>query len=168
MAIKIGTMLYHESRYWKTDNLTGDETPGWNARYLPYVVTNITAGRIYATGAGADFQTSHVQFPRSPKHRPSHVRPTTLEGDGKQYHSRFHEYFYTEIPKRKPRMSAQAVASGVVLACSLLGISPPYTNDDVNRAFKRKAREMHPDVAGGSHEGFIKLKEARNVALRGY
>jgi hypothetical protein len=55
-VIKIGTMIYHESRYWKTDNLSGDEVPGWNARYLPYVVVNITDSRIYATGAGVDMK----------------------------------------------------------------------------------------------------------------
>jgi curved DNA-binding protein CbpA len=52
-------------------------------------------------------------------------------------------------------------------ALLLLGISPPYTADDVARAYKRLAREKHPD-AGGSHDDFIRLKEARDVALRGY
>ena len=64
-------------------------------------------------------------------------------------------------------MSTRAVASGVMGALNLLNISPPYSNDDVNRAYKRLAREKHPD-AGGSHEEFIRLKEARDVALRGY
>jgi hypothetical protein len=166
MTIKVGTMIYHESRYWKTDNLSGDEVPGWNARYLPYVVTRITDARIYATGAGADLKTSHVQFPRRPKHRPGHAKPTTLEADGRQYHSRFHEYFYVEIPTKKPREAPRPM-SKCAHALLLLGISPPYCAEDVSRAYKRLAREKHPD-AGGSHEDFIRLKEARDVALRGY
>lgn len=163
-AFKIGDMIYHESRYWKLDGLSAGEVPGWNARYLPYVVVRVTPKTIYATGAGADGKTSRVQLPRGerPK-RPGHARHEWLEADGRQYHSRFHEYFYAEIPKPKPpKVDANpALAS----AWTLLGISPPYSDEEVKRAYKRKATKMHPD-AGGSHDEFIRLQKARDVALR--
>jgi hypothetical protein len=164
-VIKIGDMIYHESRYWKTDNLTADEVAGWNARYLPYVVVRVTDKTIYATGCGADGQTSRVQFPRHHKPTPGQARWKTLEGDGEQYHSRFHEYFFREIPKKKP--AAPKPMPQVAHALLVLGIAPPYSVDDVKRAYKRRARTAHPD-AGGSHIEFIRLQEARDVALRGF
>jgi len=167
MNIKIGTMLYHESRYWKTDNLSANEVAGWNARYLPYVVTRVTDATIFCTGASPDGQTSCVRLPRKVREKkPGHARRETLEVDGRQYHSRFHEYFYIEPPKAKPR-SAPRPMSSCAHALLLLGISPPYSETDVTRAYKRLARIAHPD-AGGSHEEFIRLKNARDVALRGY
>jgi hypothetical protein len=165
--MKTGDMIYHESRYWKTDNLAADEVPGWNARYLPYVVVRVTDARIYCTGCGPDGKTSNIQLPR--KERPKklgHARHETLEVDGRQYHSRFQEYFYVEIPKAKPQKPPQP-ATKYSWALMTLGISPPYCEQDVKSAYKRLARTVHPD-AGGSHDEFIRLKDARDVALRGY
>lgn len=163
--MKIGDTIYHESRYWKQDNLSADEVPGWNARYLPYLVTKVTDKTIFATGCGPDNKASHVQFSRSLKQKPGHARPTTLEGDGKQYHWRFHEYFYTEEPKRERRQPRVPFAPQTD-AAALLGLRAPYSADDVRRAFKRLAPKYHPD-GGGSHEGFIKLKRAHDEAMRG-
>lgn len=164
-TLKIGAVLYHESRYW-VQYPVFDEVPGWNARYLPYVVVKVTPARIYATGCGPDGQTSHIQFPRKPRPpMPGRVRMTMLETDGNQYHSRFHEYFYTEIPTARPVESRPVTK--VASALSLLGLSQPYSPDDVRRAYKRRARECHPD-AGGSHTEFIRLQEARDTVLRGY
>jgi hypothetical protein len=165
--IKIGTMIYHESRYWKTDDLVAGEVRGWNARYLPYVVTRLTEKRIYATGCSPTGEASHVQLPRGerPK-REGRARLTTLEIDGEQYHSRFHEYFYREIPKAQPKQPPRPM-SNHAHALLLLGLAPPYTDQDVKQAYKRLARTAHPD-AGGSHEQFIKLQTAYDTALRGY
>lgn len=41
----------------------------------------------------------------------------------------------------------------------LLGLLPPYTEDDVHKAYKAKAAEAHPD-RGGSQEAFLELQEA--------
>jgi hypothetical protein len=165
-TFKTGSTIYHESRYWKLDNLSAGEVPGWNVRHLPYVVVRVTEKTIYCTGCGPDGQTSSVQLPRGerPK-KPGHARHEYLEADGRQYHSRFHEYFYAEIPtKKQPKVDATpALAS----AWALLGISPPYSDEEVKRAYKRKATKMHPD-AGGSHDEFIRLQKAREVALRRY
>jgi hypothetical protein len=49
-------------------------------------------------------------------------------------------------------------------AIALLGVPPDYTNADVLSAFRRKAKEAHPD-AGGTAEMFRKLVEARDRLL---
>jgi hypothetical protein len=157
--LKIGSTIYHESRYW-VQYPVFDEVPGWNARYLPYVVVKVTPATIYATGCGPDGQTSRVQLPQKPRH----ARPTTLEADGKQYHSRFHEYFYVEIPKAEPTPRPVTKCAYALL---LLGLVPPYSEEDVRRAYRRLAKAAHPD-AGGSSAEFVKLKDARDTALRGY
>jgi len=40
-----------------------------------------------------------------------------------------------------------------------LGLLPPYSVDDVHKAYKARAREVHPD-RGGSTADFLKLQEA--------
>lgn len=45
----------------------------------------------------------------------------------------------------------------------LLGLLPPYTADDVHKAYKAKALRAHPD-RGGSKEDFVKLQEAYEQA----
>jgi hypothetical protein len=105
---------------------------------------------------------------RAQEEDPGHARWETLEVDGKQYHSRFHEYFYIEPPKAKPHKPIiTGIPGQVSTSLALLGISPPYNEKDVTRAYKRLAKVAHPD-AGGSHDEFIRLKNARDVALRGY
>ena len=95
-----------------------------------------------------------------------------MERDGKQYHSRFHEYFYAKKPAPESREWNWAGNkpnfvipnfSGDCLAT--LGLSAPYTKADVRRAYKRLAKTTHPDL-GGSHQAFIKLKQAHDSALR--
>jgi hypothetical protein len=49
-------------------------------------------------------------------------------------------------------------------AMALLGVPPDYTKADVLSAFRRKAKEGHPD-AGGTAEMFRKLIEARDRLL---
>lgn len=158
----IGDTIYHERRYWKTDNLLPHEEGGWNTEYMPFKVVRITAKRITVEHEGV---TVHLPRGARPK-KPGHARHEYLEADGRQYHSRFHEYFYAEIPKAKP-LSRNAVGTGVAPALSLLGITPPYSDSDVKKAYKRLALKTHPDQ-GGNHNDFIRLKDARDVALRGY
>lgn len=47
----------------------------------------------------------------------------------------------------------------------LLGLKPPFTHDDVLRAFRPKALELHPDQ-GGDAERFRELVAERECALR--
>lgn len=84
----------------------------------------------------------------------------------------------SESGRRRQRASASEATEeefngdgGRHLPCAaelkVLGLDPnsKVTADDIVRAFKRRAREVHPDH-GGSHEAFINLKHARDVALR--
>ena len=67
------------------------------------------------------------------------------------------------------------VQRGVVrgsAAYALLGLEEwtkaktPPSEEDVRRAFRRKAREHHPDKAGGSAREFARLKSAVDYVLR--
>jgi hypothetical protein len=46
----------------------------------------------------------------------------------------------------------------------LLGLEWPVTRRDVKAAYRRKAKEMHPDH-GGDHDEFVKLEAAYRMAL---
>lgn len=161
-TFKLGDTIYREKRYWKTDNLLAYERGGWNEEYVPFKVVRLTPKTIYTESADG----IKVRLPRGerPK-RPGHARHTTLEIDGKQYHSRFHEYFYAEIPTVKP--PAPNPTSPYAYSLLLLGLAPPFSDDDVKRAYKKLALKAHPDQ-GGNHFDFIRLKEARDIVLRGY
>lgn len=42
---------------------------------------------------------------------------------------------------------------------ALLGVRPDATDDDLKRAYRRKARELHPDSTGGDAESEARFKE---------
>lgn len=48
---------------------------------------------------------------------------------------------------------------------TVLGVKPNATLDDVEDAFRRLAKDAHPDV-GGSHDRMARLTEARAIARR--
>lgn len=50
-------------------------------------------------------------------------------------------------------------------ARKIIQVRPPYTEEDIKRAYARLAFECHPD-RGGSVEEFRRLTEARDVLLR--
>lgn len=43
---------------------------------------------------------------------------------------------------------------------SILNLSYPYTAEELNRAYRHRARETHPDIPGGSEYLFIRVREA--------
>lgn len=47
----------------------------------------------------------------------------------------------------------------------VLGVSPDAGRDEIERVYRRLARERHPDVAGGSVEAFRELNEAYQTAI---
>lgn len=156
-TFKVGNTIWHGSRYWKTDDLQSGEIQGWNTKYIPYTVARITAKRIEVYNA----ETREAFW----------LNREAMERDGKQYHSRVHEYFYSvkPPPEKRQRWYQWSVPSfeGVFGSecLSILGLSAPVTRDDVRRAYKRLAKLAHPDV-GGDHQAFIKLKEAHDSAMR--
>ncbi len=42
----------------------------------------------------------------------------------------------------------------------VLGLSWPCTEEELTQAYRRRARKTHPDMPGGSHKEFIRVKEA--------
>lgn len=158
---QVGQTVYHGSRYWKSEGLTAGEVLGWNTLYLPYRITKITPARIHVERKGKDIC---LQLNRA-----------TMEREGKQYHTRFHEYFYAKKPAPESKDWNWAGSNNYTLpsfsqvfgveCLTTLGLSLPCTRDDVRRAYKRLAKIKHPDL-GGSHHEFIKLKQAHDSALR--
>jgi hypothetical protein len=89
-----------------------------------------------------------------------------LEKSGRVYHSKPHEYFYKQIPPadpEKPRHNPYSAHLGTLTAFLDLGLVPPATRKEVDKAYKRLARKVHPDV-GGSHEQFLSLNKAYKLA----
>lgn len=82
----VGDIVWHGCRYWKQDELEANEVQGWNTEYVPYAIDAITPKRLIAMNAVI---CEVVQLNRQ-----------TMEREGMQYHSRYHEYFYAEKPDR--------------------------------------------------------------------
>lgn len=121
---EVGQTVYHGWRYWKSEGLEPGEVIGWNTLYLPYRVTKITAARIHV-----QHKDTSVQLNRE-----------RMEQDGKQYHSRFHEYFYAVKPAPESEdwnwMGSNLKNLGPVFmgdAFAVLGLSLPCTSGDVRR-----------------------------------
>lgn len=160
-TFKIGQTVYHGWRYWKSEGLESGEVLGWNTKYLPYRIIKITAAWIVVQREDTTFNLTRRK----------------MEAEGKQYHSRVHEYFYAEKPapeskdwnwagSRSYSYSLPSFNQVFGMDClTTLGLSLPCTRDDVRRAYKRLAKTAHPDL-GGSHQEFIKLKNAHDSALR--
>ena len=49
-------------------------------------------------------------------------------------------------------------------AAKILGVSVDATPDQIKKAYKEKARELHPDLGGDPHE-FSKLNQAKNEMI---
>jgi hypothetical protein len=74
------------------------------------------------------------------------------------------------IRRRHAAESALGAAESAVRAADdrpdfmqLLGLLPPYTTEDVHKAYRARAQEAHPD-RGGSNEQFARLQEAYEQA----
>ena len=152
----VGQYVYHGWRYWKTDGLEPSEVPGWNTLYLPYRIIKITAAWIVVRREDTTFNLNRRK----------------MVADGKQYHSRVHEYFYAEEPSPESKDwnwgGANATRSQPLFGGDcfvVLGLALPCSRDDVRRAYRQLAKKAHPDL-GGDHHEFIKLKQAHDSALR--
>jgi len=64
----------------------------------------------------------------------------------------------------RPRLGASAEAP-VPECLRVLGLTPPCSRQQVERAYRRRARAAHPD-AGGEHAAFLALRRAYEAALR--
>lgn len=79
---EIGDTVWHGARYWKQDGLRPNEVIGWNVEYVPWKVIHLTPRRIVIGRGGYRL----------------HLNRQVMERDGRQYHSRVHEYFFAEKP----------------------------------------------------------------------
>ncbi len=48
---------------------------------------------------------------------------------------------------------------------AILGLTEPFTIEQIRQAYRSRSREAHPDV-GGSHEEFVRLQRAYQQAMR--
>ncbi len=159
-AFKIGAIVWRGFRYWNDLDMTFSGlggNVGWNTTFIPYQVLKFTRKQIKVMLLADSINgTDATEQDREPLV----LDRKTMERTGKQYHTRFHEYFYAVKPDADPEQrAAQSNAPNV------LNLPPLYTESDVRRAFKRLARTAHPDH-GGSNAAFIELKKAHDEALR--
>jgi hypothetical protein len=98
-----------------------------------------------------------------------HLDRAKIEDVGKMYHSRFGEYFYREKPSVDPesRYYKKIVIPAIPTHGPFvtLGLSYPCSKADIKRAYRAKAKTLHPD-SGGSHDEFIRLQSAYEDAMR--
>jgi hypothetical protein len=158
---QIGGVVWRGYRYWNDLDLTFSGlggNVGWNTTFVPYLVLAFTRKRIKVMLLSDSINGTDAT---AEDREPLFLDRGTMERQGKQYHTRFHEYFYATKPATDPeRRDSQANS-----AISVLNLPPLYTESDVRRAYKRLARNAHPD-SGGSDEAFIQLKRAHDEALR--
>jgi len=158
---QVGKIVWRGYRYWNDLDLTFSGLGGhvgWNTSFIPYRILAVTGQRL-KVGLLADSINGIAATEKDRK--PLFLDLMKMERRGKQYHTRFHEYFYATKPATDPeRRGSQANT-----AISVLNLPTLYTESDVRRAYKRLARTAHPD-SGGSNAAFIELKRAHDEALR--
>jgi hypothetical protein len=134
----------------------GNEQVGWNTDFVGCIVFKVTAKRIGIL---------------SPYLGILWLNREAFECDGKVYHSKPHEWFYKVKPDVDPEQPGRkyynwmAKSNGTPEAFNTLGLKVGCTKTDIKRAYKKLARQRHPDF-GGSHEAFIKLNEAYEAAMK--
>ena len=160
-TFKIGGVVWRGYRYWNNLDLTFSGlggNVGWNTTFVPYLVLKFTRKRIKVMLLADSINGTDAT---AEDREPLFLDRGTMERQGKQYHTRFHEYFYATKPATDPEQRDTRQDS----AHNVLNLPPFYTEDDVRRAYKRLARTAHPD-SGGSNAAFIELKRAHDEALR--
>jgi hypothetical protein len=157
-TFKIGGIIWRGYRYWNDISFIGiGGHVGWNTTFVAYRIIDFTPTRIKI----ALLADSINGIDATEKDRkPLFLNRATMEGRGKQYHTRYHEYFYAVKPERDPELRHSPVN-----AIGLLDLPIPYSESDVRRAYKRLARTAHPDH-GGTEAAFIELKQAHDEAMR--
>lgn len=75
-------------------------------------------------------------------------------------------------PSRQPpppppaRVAAQGTPRAQAL--ELLGLVGNPSEQEIRQAYRQRARDLHPDAAGGSAEGFQELTAAAELLLSGF
>lgn len=158
MTFKVGQTIWRGYRYWADLSFVQfDHASGWNTLFIPYRILAITSQRIKVQLLADSINGREATVLDK---KPVYLNRAVLEKDDKQYHTRFHEYFYATKPLRDPEQHYRSAP-----AISSFNLPTPFTAHDVNREYKKLARTLHPD-AGGTHEQFVELQRTRDEALR--
>ena len=143
--------VYHAKRFW-VQQPQGKQHRGWNTDFEPCIIAKKTAKRIMILSSSLGILWLNRE---------------QLESEGKVYHSRPHEYFYKLLPPidpERPSVIRRDVPSVIQKAFSALGLTYPSSQIAITKAYKRKAKQVHPDT-GGHHDAFIELHTAFETAL---
>ncbi len=145
--------LYEE--YWRSD----DGTRG----YIPHRVIKRTAKRVFIDSRWYDERTAPSRAEWYAEH-PEALQTIALDRHELEQTGKVSTgtgwgptTYYLTPPESN---SAHPVPSYF----AMLELTPPCTVADVKRAYKRKARELHPDN-GGSNDEFLALQHAYEQAL---
>lgn len=160
-SFQAGKIVWRGYRYWNDLDLTFSGlggNVGWNTTFIPYRILAVTGQRLKVQLLADSINgTDATEKDR----KPIFLDLGKMQRTGKQYHTRFHEYFYATKPTTNPeRKSVESAAAN-----NVLNLPTFYTKDDVRRAYKQLAKTTHPDL-GGSNAAFIELKRAHDEALR--
>ena len=109
---------------------------------------------------------SHVSTPDAPM-KPQEPLPEYYKQEFKYQYSNFQreEYFYDDSnyfgnPFEDDFKSKREYMEVENNNYSVLGLKRSASDEDIKQAFRKKARETHPDKIGGDGEEFRKVREA--------
>lgn len=90
-----------------------------------------------------------------------------FERDGHAKHGRkwWRPTYYAEPQRHWNDAVVPSPGSAMERCLTVLGLDGATTRDEIERAYRIRAREVHPD-SGGSHEAFLNLQGAYETALR--
>lgn len=115
--------------------------------------TKVEDSQTYTAGSGSRYQTwqeeSYRQRPPEP-HFTEAEWERLLEEMRAQFEAAQRD---TQPPPRRSRRTYLQDAYAV------LGLTPPVSQEQIKAAYRKKARETHPDT-GGSHEQFLLVQQA--------
>lgn len=85
----------------------------------------------------------------------------------RQFRSQFHYSFFDESQSHTSysTSSSSTTVNTVSEAYRVLGVSQSASSDEVKKAYRKVAREAHPD-SGGSHEKMVKVNSAYEIVSR--
>jgi hypothetical protein len=151
--------LYYDQR----ERLQG-ERRGW--RSLPHLIVKRTPKYVYVaaapyvageqTGYWADVHEETIRLERASLEREGYAFVSF--GDADRYGLEEPLFYTTPYQLR----AGEAMGQGECFA--LLELTPPYTVEAVKRAYRRLAKERHPD-RGGAADRFLALQNAYRQAL---
>lgn len=131
----------------------------WDAPCVPIAVKHRivrkTAGRIYV-------EREPFREDREKAGTTIIVNRAILNRKGRWSHPWKSETFYAT--EEGAMRAAHELSMGAPSWCSTLGVQLPCSIDDVKAAYRKLAKDVHPDV-GGDPAAFVELERAYRVAL---